>query len=152
MKPCIVIVLDTLFKQSPWPGALGLDFTLHWPTLHAVVILPNAGAISTSAEFLSNFRPQTSVFTHLALAPNKATMYLINMHIFGIPKSVWQHLDNDHGHQSSSFIAYTNGIRLYAPYFWDKKIRNRAMLCDSLDSLARVLFYKGCYAWRCEMF
>ena len=21
MKPCIVIVLDTLFKQAPWPGA-----------------------------------------------------------------------------------------------------------------------------------
>ena len=30
MKPCIVIVLDTLFKKAPWPGALDLDFTLHW--------------------------------------------------------------------------------------------------------------------------
>ena len=30
MKPCIVITLDTLFKQAPWPGALDLHFTLHW--------------------------------------------------------------------------------------------------------------------------
>ena len=30
MKPCIVITLDTLFKQAPWPSALDLDFTLHW--------------------------------------------------------------------------------------------------------------------------
>ena len=28
MKPCIVIVLDTLFKQAPSPGALDLHFTL----------------------------------------------------------------------------------------------------------------------------
>ena len=28
MKPCIVITLDTLFKQAPWPGALDLYFTL----------------------------------------------------------------------------------------------------------------------------
>ena len=29
MKPCIVIVLDTLFKQAPSPGAFDLHFTLH---------------------------------------------------------------------------------------------------------------------------
>ena len=45
MKPCIVVVLDTLFKHTPWPF-------FAWPTLHAVVISRNAGAISTSAEFL----------------------------------------------------------------------------------------------------
>ena len=30
MKPCIVITLDTLFKQAPWPDALDLPFMLHW--------------------------------------------------------------------------------------------------------------------------
>ena len=30
MKHCIVIVLDTLFEHTPWPGALDLHFTLHW--------------------------------------------------------------------------------------------------------------------------
>ena len=90
MKPCIVIVLDTLNNHLLWHGALDLHFMLHWlcpnfmsslelkcislqqrwlwewnlastnhdpffawPTLHAVVISPNAGAILTSAEFLS---------------------------------------------------------------------------------------------------
>ena len=30
MKPCIVIVFDTLFEHTPWPGAFDLHFTLHW--------------------------------------------------------------------------------------------------------------------------
>ena len=30
VKPCIVNVLDILFKHALWPGALDLDFTLLW--------------------------------------------------------------------------------------------------------------------------
>ena len=30
VKPCIVIVLDILFKHALWPGALHLDFMLEW--------------------------------------------------------------------------------------------------------------------------
>ena len=30
VKPCIVIVLDILFKHTLWPGALDLDFALQW--------------------------------------------------------------------------------------------------------------------------
>ena len=45
VKPCIVIGLDTPFKHAPLPGAFDLYFTF-------LVILPDAGAISTSAEFL----------------------------------------------------------------------------------------------------
>ena len=55
MKPCIVVVLDTLFKHTPWP------FFFAWPTLHAVVISPNAGAISTSAEFLFFWEDQQNL-------------------------------------------------------------------------------------------
>ena len=46
VKPCIVKVLHIPFQNTPEPGALDLYFTF-------LVILPDAGAISTSAEFLS---------------------------------------------------------------------------------------------------
>ena len=49
VKPCIVNVLHIPFLNTPEPGALDLYFTF-------LVILPDAGAISTSAEFL--FSPQ----------------------------------------------------------------------------------------------
>ena len=29
-KPCIVIILNILFKHTLWPGALDLDFALEW--------------------------------------------------------------------------------------------------------------------------
>ena len=45
VKPCIVIVLEILFKRTNQTGALDLYFKF-------LVILPDAGAISTSAEFL----------------------------------------------------------------------------------------------------
>ena len=45
VKPCIVKVLHIPFQNTPEPGALDLYFTF-------LVILPDAGAISTSAEFL----------------------------------------------------------------------------------------------------
>ena len=45
VKPCIVNVLHIPFQNTPEPGALDLYFTF-------LVILPDAGAISTSAEFL----------------------------------------------------------------------------------------------------
>ena len=45
VKPCIVNVLHIPFQNTPKPGALDLYFTFS-------VILPDAGAISTSAEFL----------------------------------------------------------------------------------------------------
>ena len=41
MKPCIVIVLDKLFKQAPWSGALDLHFTLHWLCQYFVSSLEN---------------------------------------------------------------------------------------------------------------
>ena len=46
VKPCIVNVLHIPFQNTPLPGAFDLYFTF-------LVILPDAGAISTSAEFLS---------------------------------------------------------------------------------------------------
>ena len=48
VKPCIVNVLHTPFQNTPEPGALDLYFTF-------LFILPDAGAISTSAEFLYYF-------------------------------------------------------------------------------------------------
>ena len=48
VKPCIVNVLHILFQNTPLPGAFDLYFTF-------LVILPDAGAISTSAEFLYMF-------------------------------------------------------------------------------------------------
>ena len=48
VKPCIVNVLHIPFLNTPEPGALDLYFTF-------LVILPDAGAISTSAEFLFFF-------------------------------------------------------------------------------------------------
>ena len=45
VKPCIVNVLHIPFQNTPLPGAFDLYFTF-------LVILPDAGAISTSAEFL----------------------------------------------------------------------------------------------------
>ena len=45
VKPCIVNVLHIPFLNTPEPGALDLYFTF-------LVILPDAGAIWTSAEFL----------------------------------------------------------------------------------------------------
>ena len=49
VKPCIVKkkinVLHISFQNTPLPGAFDLYFTF-------LVILPDAGAISTSAEFL----------------------------------------------------------------------------------------------------
>ena len=47
VKPCILIVLDIPFKRTSLPGALSLYFTF-------LIILPDAGAISTSASFLSH--------------------------------------------------------------------------------------------------
>ena len=46
VKPCIVNVLHIPFQNTPLPGAFDLYFMF-------LVILPDAGAISTSAEFLS---------------------------------------------------------------------------------------------------
>ena len=48
VKPCIVNVLHIPFQNTPLPGAFDLYFTF-------LVILPDAGAISTSAEFLFEF-------------------------------------------------------------------------------------------------
>ena len=45
VKPCIVIVLDIPFYCTPCSGALDLYFMF-------LIILSNAGAISTSAAFL----------------------------------------------------------------------------------------------------
>ena len=45
VKPCIVNVLHIPFQNTPLTGAFDLYFTF-------LVILPDAGAISTSAEFL----------------------------------------------------------------------------------------------------
>ena len=45
VKPCIVNVLHIPFQNTPLPGAFDIYFTF-------LVILPDAGAISTSAEFL----------------------------------------------------------------------------------------------------
>ena len=57
MNPCIAIVLDILNKHVPWPGTIDLHLTLHWLCQYItltlnMIILPDAGAISTSAEFL----------------------------------------------------------------------------------------------------
>ena len=46
LKPCIVIVLDIPFNCTTRTGALDLYFMF-------LIILPDAGAISTSAAFLS---------------------------------------------------------------------------------------------------
>ena len=69
MKPCIVIVLDTLFKPALTLSKFCVEYgTLHrlvvhsssmhhdpflldLHCMHAVVFSPNAGAILTSAEF-----------------------------------------------------------------------------------------------------
>ena len=48
VKPCIVNVLHIPFQNTPEPGALDLYFTF-------LVILPDAGAILTSAEFLFSY-------------------------------------------------------------------------------------------------
>ena len=48
VKPCIVNVLHIPFQNTPLPGAFDLYFTF-------LVILTDAGAISTSAEFLCLF-------------------------------------------------------------------------------------------------
>ena len=45
VKPCIVNVLHIPFQNTPLPGAFDLYFTF-------LLFLPDAGAISTSAEFL----------------------------------------------------------------------------------------------------
>ena len=45
VKPWVVNVFHIPFQNTPLPGALDLYFTF-------LVILPDAGAISTSAEFL----------------------------------------------------------------------------------------------------
>ena len=51
VKPCIVNVLHTPFQNTPYTGVLDLYFTF-------LVILPDLGAISTSAEFLLSFFEQ----------------------------------------------------------------------------------------------
>ena len=51
VKPCIVNVLHIPFQNTPLPGAFDLYFTF-------LVILPDAGAISTSAEFLFLQKPR----------------------------------------------------------------------------------------------
>ena len=60
VKPCIVNVLHIPFQNTPEPGALDLYFTF-------LVILPDAGAISTSAEFLfSNYASCLRIFSYYA--------------------------------------------------------------------------------------
>ena len=49
VKPCIVNVLHIPFQNTPLPGAFDQYFTF-------LVILPDAGAILTSAEFLLIFK------------------------------------------------------------------------------------------------
>ena len=56
VKPCIVNVLHIPFQNTPEPGALDLYFTV-------LVYLPNAGAISTSAEFLFHSKNGVNGYT-----------------------------------------------------------------------------------------
>ena len=63
LKPCIVKVLHIPFQNTLEPGALDLYFTF-------LVILPDAGAISTSVEFLftlffaGNLSPHVGFILH----------------------------------------------------------------------------------------
>ena len=60
VKPCIVKVLHIPFQNTPEPGALDLYFTF-------LVILPDAGAISTSAEFLLIILPDSGAISTSAV-------------------------------------------------------------------------------------
>ena len=52
MKPCKVFVLDTLFKQAPWPGALDLHFMLHWLCQYFASSLENLRRVQKRSSFL----------------------------------------------------------------------------------------------------
>ena len=60
VKACIVNVLHIPFQNTPYPGALDLYFMF-------LVILPDAGAISTSAEFLLYVSKQFIPFNNFIL-------------------------------------------------------------------------------------
>ena len=72
VKPCIVNVLHIPFQNTPLPGAFDLYFTF-------LVILPDAGAISTSAEFL--FSLSEKFFHHISSVCITVRDFKFYMHV-----------------------------------------------------------------------
>ena len=50
MKPCIVIVIGTLFKHKPWPYAINIQFMLHWLQQYLLRVVVIAASIKHCIE------------------------------------------------------------------------------------------------------